>query len=239
MCRIAFLQGYEPLEDIYEDEEDVFYLKTKEIIITSSSEEENSDVRTFVNYFGNLSVQWIDRIVFHLNDELIIIKKVTKAFSQGQPKFLESMKKDSKIKQIPGTNISQENIKGCNIFLQINKYKIIEEILDKVCSENPIDPQKTKGWMKASIKLIDPNTVVRVKTYVNSPQDRIEFTKQINELLDMKLIIQSKSPHMSPAFLVENEAEKRRGKKRMVVNYKKINRATIGDSHISLISKNF
>ncbi|GJS41982.1 hypothetical protein Tco_0567025 [Tanacetum coccineum] len=31
-------------KDIYEDEEDVFYLKTKEIIITSSSEEENSDV---------------------------------------------------------------------------------------------------------------------------------------------------------------------------------------------------
>ncbi|GJS41983.1 Orf y [Tanacetum coccineum] len=141
------------------------------------------------------------------------------------------MKKDSKIKQIPGTNISQENIKGCNIFLQINKYKIIEEILDKVCSENPIDPQKTKGWMKASIKLIDPNTVVRVKPMCYSPQDRIEFTKQINELLDMKLIIQSKSPHMSPAFLVENEAEKRRGKKRMVVNYKKINEATIGDSH--------
>nr|GEU40147.1 retrotransposon protein, putative, Ty3-gypsy subclass [Tanacetum cinerariifolium] len=47
----------------------------------------------------------------------------------------------------------------------------------------------------------------------------------------MKLIIQSKSPHMSPAFLVENEAEKRRGKKRMVVNYKKVNEATIGDSH--------
>ncbi|GKC16358.1 hypothetical protein Tco_1013140 [Tanacetum coccineum] len=141
------------------------------------------------------------------------------------------MKKDSKIKQIPGTNISQENIKGCNIFLQINKYKIIEEILDKVCSENPIDPQKTKGWMKATIKLIDPNTVIRVKPMCYSPQDRIEFTKQINELLNMKLIVQSKSPHMSPAFLVENEAEKRRGKKRMVVNYKKINEATIGDSH--------
>ncbi|GJZ86426.1 hypothetical protein Tco_0658036 [Tanacetum coccineum] len=79
--------------------------------------------------------------------------------------------------------------------------------------------------MKATIKLIDPNTVIRVKPMCYSPQDRIEFTKQINELLDMKLIIQSKSPHMSPAFLVENEAEKRRGKKRMVVNYKKINEA--------------
>ncbi|GJQ98434.1 Orf y [Tanacetum coccineum] len=85
--------------------------------------------------------------------------------------------------------------------------------------------------MKATIKLIDPNTVVRVKPMCYSPQDRIEFTKQIDELLNMKLIVQSKSPHMSPAFLVENEAEKRRGKKRMVVNYKKINEATIGDSH--------
>nr|GFD05472.1 retrotransposon protein, putative, Ty3-gypsy subclass [Tanacetum cinerariifolium] len=85
--------------------------------------------------------------------------------------------------------------------------------------------------MKASIKLIDPNTVVRVKPMCYSPQDKIEFTKQINELLEIKLIIQSKSPHMSPAFLVENEAGKRRGKKRMVVNYKKINEATIEDSH--------
>ena len=64
-----------------------------------------------------------------------------------------------------------------------------------------------------------------------SPQDREEFSKQIKELLRMNLIIESKSPHMSPAFLVENEAERRRGKKRMVVNYKAINAATIGDSH--------
>nr|GEU71394.1 TPA: orf y [Tanacetum cinerariifolium] len=85
--------------------------------------------------------------------------------------------------------------------------------------------------MKASIKLIDPNTVVRVKPMCYSPQDRIEFTKQINELLDLKLIFQSKSPYMSPAFLVENKAEKRRGKKKIVVNYKKINEATVGDSH--------
>ena len=64
-----------------------------------------------------------------------------------------------------------------------------------------------------------------------SPQDREELGKQIQELLEMKIIIPSKSPHMSPAFLVENEAERRRGKKRIVVNYKAINEATIGDSH--------
>lgn len=61
--------------------------------------------------------------------------------------------------------------------------------------------------------------------------DREEFGKQIQELLELKVIKPSKSPHMSPAFLVENEAERRRGKKRMVVNYKAINQATVGDSH--------
>ena len=47
----------------------------------------------------------------------------------------------------------------------------------------------------------------------------------------MRLIKESKSPHMAPAFLVNKEAEKRKGNKRMVVNYKEINDATIGDSH--------
>jgi len=163
---------------------------------------------------------------------MILIKKVTKAFQVGKPGFLESMKKDSKIKQIPGTNITQEVIKPDErYFLEIQKYQKIEDLLEKVCSENPIDPEKSKNWMKASIKLIDPKVIIRVKPMKYSPQDREEFSKQIKELLDLKLIIPSKSPHMSPAFLVENEAEKRRGKKRMVVNYKAVNNATIGDSH--------
>jgi hypothetical protein len=85
--------------------------------------------------------------------------------------------------------------------------------------------------MTATIKLIDPKTIVKVRPMIYSPLDREEFGKQIQELLDLRIIKPSKSPHMSPAFLVENEAEKRRGKKRMVVNYKAINMATIGDSH--------
>ncbi|GJY73523.1 reverse transcriptase domain-containing protein [Tanacetum coccineum] len=47
MCRIALLHGYEPIEDIYEDEKDVFCLKKEEIIVTdnssSSSDDESSD----------------------------------------------------------------------------------------------------------------------------------------------------------------------------------------------------
>lgn len=177
-------------------------------------------------------IQWIDRIAFHLNNDMVIIKKVTEAYSKGKPGFLETQEKGSKEKQIPGTNITHEEInKERIISIQTTRFKQIEDLLEKVCSENPIDPNKTKGWMKASIKLIDPKTVIREKPMVYSLQDREEFSKQIKELLDMRLIIESKSPHMSPAFLVNKEAEKRRGKKRMVVNYKAINDATIGDSH--------
>nr|AEB54984.1 polyprotein [Dahlia mosaic virus D10] len=184
----------------------------------------------FCQLYGPFT-QWIDRISFHLNEEMILIKKITKAFQIGKTGFLESMKKDSKAKQIPGTNITQEVIKPERFFLEIQKYQKIEELLEKVCSENPIDPEKSNYWMNASIELIDPKTVIREKPMKYSPQDREEFSKQIKELLDLKIIIPSKSPHMSPAFLVENEAEKRRGKKRMVVNYKAINAATKGDSH--------
>ena len=43
-------------------------------------------------------------------------------------------------------------------------------------------------------------------------QDIQEFNKQIKELLDKGLIRNSKSPHTSPAFMVRNHAEEKRGK---------------------------
>ena len=85
--------------------------------------------------------------------------------------------------------------------------------------------------MKAAIKLHNPKDICRVKPMKYSPQDVEEFSKQIKELLEMKVIVPSKSAHMSPSFLVENEAERRRDKKIMVVNYKKMNDLTIGDGH--------
>nr|WNH14479.1 reverse transcriptase [Physostegia virginiana caulimovirus 2] len=177
-------------------------------------------------------VQTLDKIAFTLGKETIWIPKVTKALAVADDKFLESYKKYSKIQPKLGTNIWKEDIHSQDrYFLAIEKYQLIERLLDEVCSENPIDPKKSKNWMKASIKLINPDTVIKVKPMRYSPKDRDEFDVQIKELLDLGVIIPSMSPHQSPAFLVENEAEKRRGKKRMVVNYKAINEATVGDGH--------
>ena len=62
-------------------------------------------------------------------------------------------------------------------------------------------------------------------------QDIQKFDKQIKKLLDKGLIRNSKSPHTSLAFMVRNHAEEKRGKARMVINYKKLNDNTVFDGY--------
>jgi len=43
----------------------------------------------------------------------------------------------------------------------------------------------------------------------------------MKELLDKRLIRNSKNPHTSPVFMVRSHAEEKRGKTRIIINYKK------------------
>jgi len=56
-------------------------------------------------------------------------------------------------------------------------------------------------------------------------QDIQKFDKQIKELSDKGLI--RKARVLNPAFMVRNHAEEKRGKVRMVINYKKLNNNTV------------
>jgi hypothetical protein len=58
---------------------------------------------------------------------------------------------------------------------------------------------------------------------IYTKKDINEFDIQIKELLDKKLIEETNSPHLSPAFMVRNHSEIKRGKARMVINYKRLN----------------
>jgi len=66
---------------------------------------------------------------------------------------------------------------------------------------------------------------------VYTHQDIQKFDKQIKELLDKGLIRNSKSPHTSPAFMIRNHAEEKRGKATMGINYKKLNDNTVFDGY--------
>ena len=66
---------------------------------------------------------------------------------------------------------------------------------------------------------------------VYTHQDIQEFDKQIQELLDKRLIRNRKSPHTGPALKVRNHAKEKRGKARMVSNNKRLNDNTVFDGY--------
>nr|UCJ01189.1 putative reverse transcriptase [Strawberry vein banding virus] len=190
-------------------------------------------------------VQYKDMITFHKNGKAISTKKVTKAYFHGIPGFLESKKIGSNIptpnpENITPVTIHQDNIStifkgeeiGETLFSVISAFTEVEKLLDSICSEHPLDERINKGKFEAQITLLDPNKVIKCKPMQYSPQDREEFKTQIEELLKLGIIRPSKSPHSSPAFMVRNHAEIKRGKARMVINYKKLNDNTKGDGYL-------
>jgi len=57
----------------------------------------------------------------------------------------------------------------------------------------------------------------------------------LKELEDRQLAFKSseenKSPNSSPAFMANNHSEQKRGKPRMVINYKRLNEVTVFDEY--------
>ena len=123
-----------------------------------------------------------------------------------------------------------------NLYFQINIPKNnleikIEELLDEICAENPLDIKNTNNEL-VSIKLKDSTKEINVPNKIPySARDREEFSLECKDLLEKGIIRLSKSPHAAPAFYVENNNEIKREKRKMVINYKKMNEATIGDAH--------
>jgi hypothetical protein len=97
--------------------------------------------------------------------------------------------------------------------LSLVNLSTIEAKLEAVCSDNPLDIRISKQTFRASIRLKDPNTKIKVAPMQYTKDDREEFSRQIKELLDADLITPSKSPHFSPAFLVNKHSEQKRGKR--------------------------
>ena len=79
--------------------------------------------------------------------------------------------------------------------------------------------------------MIDPDKVIRVRPMIYSQENIEDFKIQINELIQLNLIRESKSPHSSPAFMVRKHSEIKRGKARMVINYKELNKNTKFDGY--------
>lgn len=130
-------------------------------------------------------------------------------------------------------NLIKGNLRELRMMWEERSFHInIEERLDEVCSDNPLDSLKNTNHELIVIKLKNPNDEINVPNRIPySIRDVEEFQQECKDLLDKDLIRPSSSPHSAPAFYVENHNEIKRGKRRMVINYKKLNLATVGDSY--------
>lgn len=111
-----------------------------------------------------------------------------------------------------------------------SQYQALFEQAKRTFTEDPLAFwERDKAFAK--LNPIDPTKIIRVRPMRYTAEDREEFAKQISDLLKQRLIRPSISPHSSPAFLVRNHAEQKRGKARMVINYKALNDNTKFDGY--------
>ena len=173
---------------------------------------------------------------------LIVVKRIKNAYGRKFPinfTTRASQRGDIGYKQNPKL---EKGIPVLEYYLrepldyQVNLRRLdnhIENIKDKLkqCyTSNPLQFWD-KNQITAKLEMKDKDKEIRVKPMRYNPEDQKEFRSQIKELLDLKLIRASHSPHSSPAFLVRKHAEIARGKPRMVINYKKLNDNTVFDGY--------
>ena len=106
-----------------------------------------------------------------------------------------------------------------SITYKVTVYDTCEKLKENF-SDNPL-----KYWEKTKIyyrlEMIDADKIIKVRPMIYSHEDIENFKIQINEL-----ITESKSPYSSLTFMVRKHSEIKRGKTRMVINYKEVNKNT-------------
>ena len=111
------------------------------------------------------------------------------------------------------------------IIFTIDKLSPIKQKLEKLYSEDPL-----KGWNKhktiVKIELINKDSIITQKPLKYNFNDLGEFKMHITELLEKNYIQESNSKHTSPAFIVNKHSEQKRGKSRMVIDYRNLNAKT-------------
>ena len=122
-----------------------------------------------------------------------------------------------------------------NWYRDIKSKSDIDKIVQRLEDIQNIGEIPMKHWDKNSIvckiNIINPDYIIKSGPIEATPKDIEEFKMHIEELLKLKAIRESRSPHRSAAFIVRNHAEEVRGKSRMVINYKRLNDNTIDDAY--------
>ena len=119
--------------------------------------------------------------------------------------------------------------------IQLERPKSLEELLQLAEQTRIIGEDPQLHWNKnkilAKLDIINPDLTIKTADMASNLVDKQEFEQQIKELLNLKVIRPSKSRHRSAAFIVRKHSEVKRGKARIVYNYRRLNDNTYEDSY--------
>jgi len=111
----------------------------------------------------------------------------------------------------------------------------IQRILDRLNKTSIIGEDPTKFWdrdpITCKLNIINPDLIIKIKDIQFNNWEQEECRMHIDHLLKLKVIALSESPHRSPTFIVNKSSEQKRGKSRMVYNYKRLNDNTVEDGY--------
>jgi hypothetical protein len=122
-----------------------------------------------------------------------------------------------------------------NWYRDLKSNKDIEKIVQRIEDIQIVREIPMKYWDRNSItckfNIINLDYIIKTSPIKCTPKDIEDFKMHIEELLKLKAIRESRSPHRSVAFIVRNHSEIVRGKSRMVINYKRLNDNTVDDAY--------
>ena len=115
------------------------------------------------------------------------------------------------------------------------KEEQIQNLVDRLEKLEIMGENVLKCWEKDKVQCIlkIKNLDYKIKTAKMdaSEKDREDYKTHINDLLKLEVIRRSDSPHRSSIFLVNKHNEQKRGKSRMIINYKRLNDNTEDDGY--------
>ena len=177
---------------------------------------------------GIISPEELDKQIEHSKNQAII-KKDCECEKEGQCSLANIIQEDfekEEYEDIYLTELVYIN-NSINYFVINIKEEQIQSLIDRLEKLEFIGENVLKYWEKDKVEYIlkIKNSDYKIKTtkIEATKKDREDYKTHINDLLKLNVIRRSYSPHRSAVFLVNKHSKQKRGKSRMIINYKMLN----------------
>ena len=177
---------------------------------------------------GIISPEELDKQIEHSKNQAII-KKDCECEKKGQCSLANIIQEDFEKEEYEDIYLTElVHINNSINYFMINiKEEQIQSLIDRLEKLEFIGENVLKYWEKDKVEYIlkikNPDYKIKTTKIEATKKDREDYETHINDLLKLNVIRISYSPHRSAVFLVNKHGEQKRGKSRMIINYKMLN----------------